>query len=80
MKHQQDRLLVETIREIEEAMEAAHKAGNGFTWSWVAKRGGISPSTLNNWRKRNTRSGLTRTMNAALQAVGKKLYIGDIKR
>jgi hypothetical protein len=76
----QDKLLADTVRELEKAMEAAAAKGKGFSWSWVAAESGISTTTIANWRKRKTRSGLTRTMNAALAAVGKTLYIGNVRK
>lgn len=79
MSKAQDKLLSDAVKEIEQAMKAAQAAGDGFSWSWVASTSGVSVTTLANWRKRKTRSGLTRTMNAALAAVGKKLYIGDAR-
>ena len=70
----QDRLLRECVRLIEEAQANGH-----WTWSWLANQADISSSTIGNWRKKKTKAGLTRTMNAALKPLGYRLVIGKIK-
>jgi hypothetical protein len=70
----QDGLLRQCVRLIEEAHADRH-----FTWSWLSKQSHVSTTTVANWRKKKTKSGLTRTMNAALRPLGYRLVIGKLK-
>lgn len=71
----QDRLLRDCVRAMEQ-----HQRDRKWSWSWLANKSGVATTTISNWRSKKTRSGLTRTMNAALKPLGLQLIIGNIHK
>ena len=71
---EQDALMRAAVKRLED-----HHTANKWSWSWLSNKSGVSLTTFNNWRKKKTRSGLTRTMNAALKPLGLALVIGKLK-
>lgn len=48
---------------------------DGISKAEIARRSGVSSSTLSNWAKKKTRSPNSSTVNAALHAMGYELTV-----
>lgn len=77
--HPQDQLLKDAVRLLDEALNRTPVLPNGQTanWSWLSEKSGVSTTTLRNWRMKRTRCSLTRTIEATLKVIGKRLEITD---